>query len=911
MEYLYDNEEPLILGMVKAQPIIHRYKMPSEIETTIRAIPYHFGYGGFSEAVYYRTYSRLKEDGTKETFHDTIIRVVNGIISIIMDWKIKHSLEWDEKRWNDMAIRFGTAFLKMQILPPGRGLWSLGSDFTYKKGSASLNNCGFVSTSEGLIKSMCWTIDSLACGAGIGFDCNASDEELSKLIIPGCSLCRSSNFLTKDIKFECKCKKRVYKIHDSREGWVKSLYLLLDSYFTGIITKFDYSDIRPENTPIKGFGGTSSGPEPLRILHERVKIFLECYIQVNIYNSCSLGKRKRNISTYDVILNMTRKHIDIYPTSNTVERPGLEWAISELEKMDVETRIKKTYGKSRLICDLFNAVGCCIVAGNVRRSSEIALSNADDIEFRHLKDHVLNPERSMISWMSNNTVTLDKSEDFLLLPDIAKRIRDNGEPGIYNRLNVKRYGRFGRREPIGREAEEDKAIGVNPCCISGDSMIDTSEGLICVRDLVGKQFKARFDYGSDVEEFPSTEKGFWSNGVKKVFRLTLNDGSSIKATADHRIAVYNGLSRDGIAWIKLEDLGIDYDLVITRLNDRSSIKSIEFVGEEEVFDCTVPGPNSFIANNILVHNCEIPLESFEFCNLAEIFPTRCDNFDEMLEAAYLTTIYCSAISLLPTHWIDTNKVVARNRRIGISLSGIVEEIARTSTTEFTKKCRNLYRHIRKVNKDFANENGVVESIRVTTVKPSGTISQLVGVTSGIHHSVFKFSIRRVRMNKNLKLVEILKKAGYSHEVDRKSGENTIIFSFPLSQSGARPAQEVSMWEQASNLAMIQREFGDNCISCTIYFNPETEGQDLEHLLSQFAPIIKSLSALPHADEAVYEQAPYEKISEEEYILLSAGIKPIDYSELNEGITKEDDGEAERGCTNDVCDFKAYLNSKNK
>lgn len=902
MEYLYDETEPLILGMVKAQPIIHRYTMPPDVESAIRSVPYHFGYGGFSEAVFFRTYSRLKEDGTKETFHDTIVRVVTGIISIIMDWKIKHCLEWDIERWNNIAIRFGTAFLKMQLLPPGRGLHICGTEFAYQRGSAAFNNCGFVSTNEGLIKSMCWTMDSLMAGAGIGFDCDAKDEELEKLIIPGCFYCNNDDFKA---ELNCKCKQRTYKIHDSREGWVKSLYLLVDSYFTGVKTYFDYSDIRIEGAPITGFGGTSSGPEPLRILHERVRIFIKCYIHVNIDATSSNSKIKSK--AYDAILNMTKRHIDIYPKSNTIERPGLEWALSELKKMDEETRSKKTYGKSRLICDLFNAIGCCIVAGNVRRSSEIALSNASDVEFRHLKDHVLNPERSMISWMSNNTVTLDKSEDFLQLPDIAKRIKDNGEPGIYNRLNVKRYGRFGRREPIGREAEEDKAIGVNPCCISGDSMISTSEGLVCVRDLVGKQFIAKFDHGKFIKYYRSCVKGFWSNGIKEVFELKLKNGSSIKTTSDHRIAVYNNLAVGEIRWVQLQHIDIDNDFVITE-NNNHGIESIEFVNKEEVFDCTIPNAHSFYANGILVHNCEIPLESFEFCNLAEVFPTRCDTYEDMLEAAYLATIYCSAVSLLPTHWVDTNKVIARNRRIGISLSGIVEEIARTSTTEFTKKCRGLYRHIRKVNKEFADENGVVESIRVTTVKPSGTISQLVGVTSGIHHATYKYSKRLVRMNKNVKLVEVLKKAGYPHEVDKKSGESTIIFSFPLSQVGARSAQEVTMWEQASNLAMIQREFADNCVSCTIYFNAATEGQDLEHMLAQFAPVIKSLSALPHADESVYEQAPYQKISEEEYHRLSSTIKDIDYSELNEGnMTKEDDGEVERGCTNDVCDIKAFTN----
>lgn len=776
IEILRDESEPLIPGMTETSPIIHRYEIPLSIEDQIRSIPYRFGYGGFSQAVYFRTYSQNKADGTKEEYPDTIIRVVKGIVSIAKDFRIKHGLEWNDERWNNIALRFGIAFMNMWILPPGRGLWISGTEYSYKRGSVAFNNCGFCSLNEGIVKAACWTMDSLMCGCGIGFDTDGTDE-FDRMIIPNPN---------RDIIR--------YIIHDSREGWVKSVYLLLLSYFGGKYVEFDYSELRPEGVPIKGFGGESSGPEPLRILHERIRLFIECYINSKI------------IGGYQAIIDMTIKHINIYPESNKIEKPSLEWALSELYKISPE---KKTYGKSRLICDIFNAIGICIVAGNVRRSSEIALGVADDEEFRNLKNIAVNPERCIISWMSNNTVCLDKTEDFEMLPEIAKRIKDNGEPGIFNRLNAKRYGRIGRREPIGREAEEDKAIGLNPCG-------------------------------------------------------------------------------------------------------------------------------------------EIGLESYEYCNLAEIFPTRCSSFKEMEEAAYLATIYASTVSLLSTHWTYSNAVIARNRRIGISISGITEQIAKTSVTDFTKLCRALYKVVRKTNKELANECGVPESIRVSTVKPSGTISQLVGVSSGVHHNTYRYCIRRMRVGSTSKLVDILKNAGYSYEVDRKAGENTLIFSFPLFQGEARSAEEVSVWEQANNLALLQREWADNCVSCTLYFKPDQhngtaienkikelqeicdyissesdlyksiqdtineckpivekikkqqaieEGTNLEHVLAHFAPIVKSLSVLPHSEEGVYEQAPYESITEEQYIELSSKIKLLNMAGFDEKAI------GERGCTNDVCIIK--------
>lgn len=991
VQILRDEMEPLIPGMVKAQPILNRYEIPYDIEQHIRSLPYHFGYSGFSEAVYYRTYSQTKLDGTKEDFPDTIIRVIKGIISIAKDYRIKHGLEWNENFWNNIALRFGIALMNMWILPPGRGLWISGTEYSYQRGSVAFNNCGFCSLNEGIIKAACWTMDSLMCGCGIGFDTDSTDE-FNRMIIPD----------------ENKDKIR-YIIHDSREGWVKSLYLLLSSYFDGKYVEFDYSELRNEGVPIRGFGGESSGPEPLRILHERIRLFIECYIAV-----------RDGAHPYTAIYEMTTKHIAIYPISNTVERPSLEWALSELHKSS--QFCGKTYGKSRLICDIFNAIGICVVAGNVRRSSEIALGSATDEEFRNLKNVSLNPERCIISWMSNNTVCLDKTEDFEMLPQIAARIKDNGEPGIFNRLNAKRFGRIGKREPIGREAEEDKA------CVTADTLIMTTQGLKRVDELIGVKFTT-IVFG---QEYLSDERGFWCNGNKETFIVILENGMRVILTNDHQIYVHDGRQ---YKWLPVSK--INNELVVLSSNSnlsnffieqfRKKIKNIiqnsvqngskfiiqrsdnnldvlqielmsylginsflssemtyltvsieEFKSKingnnnfeiilsrvrdivkyenENVYDCSIPEENWFSGNGIVLHNCgvnpcsEIPLESYEYCNLAEIFPTRCNNFEEMKEAAYLATLYASTVSLLTTHWSYSNAVIARNRRIGVSISGITEQIAKTSVTDFTKICRALYKIVRKTNKELADECGVPESIRVTTVKPSGTISQLVGVSSGVHHNTYRYCIRRMRIGKTSKLVDILKRAGYSYEIDKKAGEGTLIFSFPLFQGEARSAEEVSVWEQANNLALLQREWADNCVSCTLYFKPDQnngnlieeklakieelsktgieltdildvikeckpivdkikknqaieEGTNLEHVLAHFAPIVKSLSALPHTEEGVYEQAPYESITEEKYYELIQNIKPLNMSGFDE------DAIGTRGCDGDKCDLRSYLLGK--
>jgi len=606
-----------------------------------------FGFKGFGEAVYYRTYSRLKNDGTKEHWPDTVLRVINGVMSIRKNHYLQHTLAWDEEKWQRYAKKIAISMFDMKWLPPGRGLWIMGTEYIYERGSAALNNCGAVDTTD-LSLAAGWTMDMLMCGVGVGFNTAWNGTGVT---IPD------------------KTDPVIYVIPDSREGWAESVQLLIESYTKkGTWFSFDYSKIRPEGSPIRGFGGTASGPAPLKELHGRIESYLDNYCQ-------------------------------------------------------------KKSDKTRCIADIMNAIGTCVVAGNVRRSAEIILGSVHDNTFLELKDYRKNPERAEIGWVSNNTVVLEKTEDFNKIPIIASHIRDNGEPGILNLINVQKYARYG-------EESADNASLANPCS-------------------------------------------------------------------------------------------------------------------------------------------EIPLESFELCNLSEVFPSLCMNDEEFYEALEHATFYASTVSLLPTHSARTNKVILRNRRIGVSISGIADMIDIHGKTELTRRLRKGYRLVRSVNKALAVEADVPASIRVTTVKPSGTISQLVGCSAGMHFPPFQYALRRIRIGNNSPICTLLKEVGVPHEDDRYSA-NTTVFEFPIDHGKTRNATVVSASEQFSLLAMLQREWSDNMVSCTIYYDPKTEGSQIEALLTQFIPVIKSVSVLPHSDQGTYKQMPYEGITKEQYEARLATMPSIDW-----------------------------------
>jgi len=304
----------------------------------------------------------------------------------------------------------------------------LHKEFTLEDGVLT-KNCGAIDTEEDIVLAADWAMDGLMNGVGIGFSTNWRGEA----------------------KIPDKDDNEVLVIHDSREGWIESLIKLMCAYIDSPrygknkFPVFDYSDIRKAGEPIKGFGGTSSGFAPLKKLHDRVTTFLD---------AISTGRLQATAKTWKEFKTDGGKS---------------EWK-------EVEITVDRKYSHTRFVADVFNSIGACVVAGNVRRSAEICLGDVEDEDFINLKNYDMYPERSELGWMSNNSVVLKAEqnyEDFSCIPELAKRICDNGEPGIINLYNIQKYGR------IGKEMHDDATM-VNPC-FSGDTMIAVADGRGCVR----------------------------------------------------------------------------------------------------------------------------------------------------------------------------------------------------------------------------------------------------------------------------------------------------------------------------------------------------------------------------------------------------------------------------------------------
>ena len=230
------------------------------------------------------------------------------------------------------------------------------------------------------------------------------------------------------------------------------------------------------------------------------------------------------------------------------------------------------------------------------------------------------------------------------------------------------------------------------------------------------------------------------------------------------------------------------------------------------------------------------------------------------------------------------------------MSGIAQFIIHRRLDALREWMMSGYDRIQELDTEYSDWFAIPKSIKTTSIKPSGTVSLLAGATPGIHHPESRYYIRRMRLGINSKLVPALKAAGYRIEPAVGLEDSTLIVEVPIDVgAGIRTAKELSLWEQMSLAAFAQRYWADNQVSCTVTFDPITEGNQIEYALDYFQYQLKGISLLPRAEEGAYSQMPYEAITAEEYRESSERL-----SRLTFGRIRGEEIVVERFCDSDVC-----------
>ena len=294
---------------------------------------------------------------------------------------------------------------------------------------------------------------------------------------------------------------------------------------------------------------------------------------------------------------------------------------------------------------------------------------------------------------------------------------------------------------------------------------------------------------------------------------------------------------------------------------------------------------------------EICLENLELCNLVETFPSRHDSYEEFKETLKFAYLYAKTVTLIPTHVPETNAVMMKNRRIGISQSGIIDAFAKHGRRTMMTWNDTGYKYLRDLDELYSNWLCIPRSIRITTSKPSGSVSLLPGVSAGIHYPHAEYYIRRIRIAANSPLAKPLMEAGYgwdysAYGMDEDEKKKTLVFAFPIHEKYfIKGKEEVSIWEQVKNAVDYQRYWSDNSVSITVTFN-KNEAKDIPLVLEAYEDSLKAISFLP-VSEAGYVQSPYETITEYEYNEMSKHLVKPDFS-----FMAAEEAIGEKYCAND-------------
>lgn len=303
---------------------------------------------------------------------------------------------------------------------------------------------------------------------------------------------------------------------------------------------------------------------------------------------------------------------------------------------------------------------------------------------------------------------------------------------------------------------------------------------------------------------------------------------------------------------------------------------------------------------------EIILRSNEFCNLSEVVVRGNDDLNSLKRKVRLATI----IGTLQSTLTDFRYLRVRWKRnteeealLGVSLTGIMDHYLLSKPSTDLEKWLTEMRGIAiETNKEWAEKLGVNQSVAITCVKPSGTVSQLVDSASGIHPRFSEYYIRRVRSDRKDPLAQYMEKAGFPVEKDVMN-DSTVVFSFPVkSPKDSVTVKQVGAMEQLKLWKAYQEHWCEHKPSVTIYYTDSEFLQVAQWIWENF-DICSGISLLPTSDH-IYQQAPYEAIDEDEYNRLAAEMpKNIDWENLSQ-FEQEDNttGSQELACAGGACEI---------
>lgn len=302
---------------------------------------------------------------------------------------------------------------------------------------------------------------------------------------------------------------------------------------------------------------------------------------------------------------------------------------------------------------------------------------------------------------------------------------------------------------------------------------------------------------------------------------------------------------------------------------------------------------------------EISLRSAGLCNLSEVVIRENDSLLDLMDKVEVATIIGTYQAML-TNFRHVRPIWRQNqeeeRLLGVSLTGIMDHPVLSSTgSEAAQWLRAMKAHAIQVNKVWAEKLGINQAAAITTVKPSGTVSQLVDSASGIHPRYSDYYVRTVRADKKDPLAQLMREQGFPVEDCANKPDTTDIFSFPVKgPAHAVYRNDRTALQQLEHYLMVQKNWCEHNVSVTIYVK-DHEWMGVGDWVYRHFDDICGVSFLPHSDHS-YQQAPYQECTQAEYEALLARMPSFDWDAL--AHFERDDSTVnprELACTAGICE----------
>lgn len=934
--------------------------------------------GGLSlgELAFASKYSRRLADGTKERWRDVCVRVVEGTFSILRAHAASRRTTWDADKASRSAEEMFARLYDRRWMPPGRGLWAMGTDFVHGRGdSAALQNC-FSGDTEIVTADAVTTLREVVgenlrvLGPKGWVDAEVRHFGVQRLrrvtFKPNGdrSNVRRSYDVTANHRWWLADGSRTddLRVGDVVRGCVAEPTRQTAEYDAGFVHGFTFGDGCRSYTYLDGSGRYDvrlCGTKDARYLDRFVaagwrvattpKIAAEGDLNVTLRSDRDLkafpvGEETEYLAGFvdgwiaadgsergesRVLASQhpeARRWLDRYaavagwqvvghtaqdgptnygerksPLSRIVLRPHADWRVTSIEDLDLEDDV---------FCAVVPDGEAFTLAGGVL-TSNCAFTTTADLPFaaaRLMEMSMLGVGVGFDSAAAGTRIYAPSTTAGT--PTVVDDSRE-GWVGAVRSL-IQAYVTPGGGARPSFDLSQIRAAGVPIVGFGGvaagpEPLRELIASLTHVLDGVARRPEPVMRTVDVGDVMNLIARCVVAGNVRRSAEIWLGPADDKEFLAAKNPAEFPVRNAPGTGWAwasnnsVIAEVGGDYSHLVDAVvrNGEPGLVYLDLARSHGRLSEPADYADQGVAG---INPCaEMFLEPGELCTLANVYPTRHATDADFLRTVKFAYLYAKAVTLLPTPWPESNAVMQRNGRIGLSLGGVAELVEARGWTSAKRVLRAGYDAVRAWDRVYSRWLGVRESVRVTTEKPDGTTSLLAGVTPGVHWPVASGSyVKAMRFGQDEPEVALLAAAGFEVEED-VTDPRRVVVNLPVLGSELRSQREVSVWEKAELAAFAQAHWADNAVSATLSFRPDEE-RAVGDVIHVFDGRLKSVSFLPlgEDDAGAYAQMPYQAITPRRFAQMRDALRgAFDRAALYGEAAA--DGVGDAYCTTDSCE----------